>query len=365
MSVRLRDNSFSIPTHLLPPKKRWKRIEYFNPIPKEIIIEILSRVPPEIRFNTSSFSKIACVCKVWNECLHDVTVNLLNANEICLSDVPFIFKMSHDWDRNITHTYKYLKFLQGEVSQEDLERLLGSQVSTKNETLKIRKLTYFDLSSISEINVLKRKKLKCLFSGVEFLYQPRCSFNDNSNLGMFENVKTLVIGPNEYTDLSFIPKLSQLEFLSLTFTSLNIIKNALATLSKCASISTLHLNAPTNFFPFEFPDSFRLPPELNELSLKNFVFSRSLFGTSSKIERLHLTFTPFANPVIFEGLNNLDLVSIECSLFTEHLTLKHLKVKHLDIQAAFLKDLWLDHVTWQTMVCPEVKIINISPILIS
>jgi hypothetical protein len=151
----------------------------------------------------------------------------------------------------------------------------------------------------------------------------------------------------------------------LAFSSFNIIKNALATLSKCASILKLHLNASTNFSSFEFPDSFHLPPQLNELSLKNFVFNRDLFSTSSKMERLYLTFTPFTNPASFEGLNNLEVVSIECSLFTEHLTLKHLKVKHLDIQATFLRDLWLDQVTWQTMVCPEVNIINISPLLIS
>jgi len=180
------------------------------------------------------------------------------------------------------------------------------------------------------------------------LVQEKCTFKNNPVLSKFTHLKTLNLGPNEYTDLSFINKLPHLQTLALYVTSKIAFTNSLEVIEKCISISSFVFTASNN--SFQFPDNFRLPSQLNEVMLGNFNLKTNIIGTSSKIENIHIRCVTFIDPTFFKDLSNLKIVIIEPEPELKSFNLTNIKVNHLRICSAKLKELAVEN-----LVCEHIS----------
>lgn len=324
-------------------------LDYFKPIPQEIAIKIFGT------YHSSGpikpyLSAIACISKVWNARIHDVIVHLLNRGMMNLTEVPFLAKASSNLERSCLHTYKYLKFLQGDVSLEELQSLDRHE----KETFQSRSLTLLNLKEISHLDVLEMQELGSLFSKIQKLLQPCCTYKDDAILSKFTRVRHLGIAPNEHTDLSFIKNLSQLHTLCISCVTPKIFQKSLIAVMDCPSISELKL---TNILALSirFPKNYQLPDQLKVVTLNNLEIDAHIFSFSSHIEHIHLLNLSILNPDAFKHLQNLKRLSIHCGSRMKALRLQELKLESIRIQSEYLRELHLNKVVCNTVIseCPK------------
>lgn len=319
MTVRLRD-----------PEKI--KQNYFACLPDEITTKVLSSVHSEKPL-TSYLSTLPCVCKVWGNCIADVTVNLMNDNKLSIEHVPFVYRGKDNPTLSTLYIYQYLKHL-------------------KNP------LTTLDLSPLYLFHLEQFEEFKDLFSKVKVLSRYLFStYKDNMILPMFSHVKRLHFAPNQFSDLSF-KYMPEMEALSLFFGHQEVVNGCSHALSECTTISTLCLSANSPCERFSFPDSFRLPSQLKELTLNNFVFELDIFSNCTQIERLYIKHAE--PPPSFKIFEHLKLLSIEYIPHARVMTLKDLKVNELVIESINLQKLNLDQVSYQSLSSSSLRLSQIN-----
>lgn len=350
MTIRLREET--------PPP-----FNYFSIMPNELVCHILSDCEFKKRKSYIApqyLSHIAKVCKVWNNLIHDITSSLLNKGEIRLVHIPFIDKVRNVPYRQAYFIFQYLKFLNGEVSLEEIKRLSTNQFRpfVKDNTFQNRKLVHLDLADLRHVNGFLITRLEPFFKNFETVKRAYCSYSDTRILPKFTHIKHLNITPNYNTDLSFIPTLVKLDQLTLHFFDITIFTNVLDVLSRTTSISNLNLS--TSIYPcLEFPDKFQLPNQLKDLSLKGFNFTPDIFDSESNIECLNLRNIHLKNRTFSECLKNLKHLSIHIREDITTLKIQDLELEFFHIKSIFLEELTMEncHIGKIDYNCPNIKVL--------
>lgn len=332
--------------------------EHFWDMPNEITHHILtscdlkkgqSYVAPHY------LSQIARVCKTWHSLMHDIAIDLLNKGEIRLVHIPFIANEKKKPDTQAFNISIYARYLNGQISQEEVHRLTQKQLSphSKIKTFQNKKLTYLDLTDLRHFDYRLQDRIAPLFTTIETLVRGQCSFKDTLLLPKFTQLKSLNITPNYNTDFTFIETLEKLEHLTLRLISKLVFDRAWSSINKNTSVSSLAL-CSNLLPPLEFTEGVCLPNQLKTVSLKGFKFTSEIFEASSDVENLKIENTYLNKPASFESFGKLKHLFLQIRENITSLTIRNMNLDSFELTAISLKNLNMENcsITKLKTTCP-------------